>query len=437
MKKIFWPKYELDGGLPRYGLERMRMYFETWGKTEKDIPPIFHVAGTNGKGSTTAFLKFILEANGYGVHRFVSPHIVDWNERIEIGGEIITDEYANVIAQECKEVADSNGLQVSYFEGIFAMAVNAFSQNHADACVVEVGLGGRLDATNAFTRGLVSIMTYISLDHCKTLGDTLELIAIEKAGIIKENCITVINKQEKEAMDVFLEIAEERHNRVYAYGRDFLTTKTKDGFIFEGFGKKIELPMPNLNGEHQIDNAAGAIAALLSQNELAISDNAIKEGLKNAKWIGRLQNMSNSKLKKYLPVNAELIIDGAHNDSGAYSLRKWLLTENNKHAKTNILIVSMLERKDSRLFIENLEKCFDFVLTCSMDNEDKSKSPNRFKKEFIENGWDENKVFAINGNFIEALKHIENIKSDNLRIVISGSLYLMGEVLGFERKETI
>lgn len=430
VKKIFWPKYELDGNLPRYGLERMVKFFEVWGKSEKDIPPIFHITGTNGKGSTTAFLKYILEANGYLVHRFTSPHLVNWNERIEISSKVITDEYANQMAVECKEFADKSGLQVSYFEGMFAIAVHAFSKNPAVASILEVGMGGRLDATNAFSNSLVSVITYISLDHCKTLGETRELIAIEKAGIIKPNGILVIGKQEKEAMEVFLRIGKERNNRIFAFGIDWHIQKTRDGFVFEWENKRLELPMPALQGGHQIDNAGNAIMALMAQDKIKISNDSIGEGLKNTNWIGRLQDMSSTKLMRYLPSGAEFLLDGAHNDSGAKVLREWL---KGKDKKYNILITSMLQRKNSHLFIENLNKCFDYVITIHMENEDKSKGAEEFKNEFLEYGWQD--VVAINGNFIDGLKFIkQNFNNKNLRVVIAGSLYLVGEVLEAERR---
>ncbi|MDR3290026.1 MAG: hypothetical protein LBT02_01965 [Rickettsiales bacterium] len=444
MKKIFWPKYQLDGGMPRYGLERMQMFFDAMKMDETKLPPIFHITGTNGKGSTTAFIKYILEANGYLVHRFTSPHIVEWNERIEVSSKIITDEYANEVAQKLKDFADANGLQVSYFEGIFALASKMFSENPAVACVLEVGMGGRLDATNAFKNSLVSIITYISLDHCKTLGATRELIAVEKAGILKENGILIIGKQEQDALQVLLKNGKEKNNKIYAFGRDFNVEKTDYGFIFEGFGKTLKLPTPRLYGEHQIENAGGAIAALLAQDKIKISDESIGLGLKNTHWLGRLQNMSKSKLLQYLPKNTEFVIDGAHNDSGARVLKDWLLEQKKtfilssnddfyrtQQQKFNILITSMLSRKNSTLFINNLEKCFDLVLTIQMHDEEATRPPEDFKQEFISLGW--NNVVAIDGNFIDALKYIKNNHKDNVRVVIAGSLHLMGEVLEVER----
>lgn len=430
MKKIFWPSYELDGN-PKYGLERITTYMKAMGNIDRLIPPIFHVAGTNGKGSTTAYLKYILEADGYLVHRFTSPHLVDWNERIEVSSKIITDDYANELATECKEFSEKHDLKLSYFEGITMIAMLAFLRNPAAATILEVGLGGRLDATNVIQNPLVEIITSISYDHQKTLGDTLAKIAGEKAGIIKEGKTLIIDKQPREAFEVLYKTGEEKHNKIYSYGKEWNVEKLKDTFIFRGFGKELELPLPYLQGEYQVDNAGGAIAALLSQDKIKVSDKAIAEGMKNVRWIGRLQNMSNNKkLTQYLPKGTELIIDGAHNEDAARGLTEWL--KNKKDEKYNILIIGMLQRKDSRDYIAKLDKAFDLVITIHMRNEEKSKDSKEFKEEFTEAGW-QNVVSS--GNFEDALKYIGQNFNDGskLRVIIAGSLYLMGEILEFSK----
>lgn len=429
MKKIFWPDYTLDGN-PKLGLGRIVEFMEKLGNPQDNLlPPIFHIAGTNGKGSTTAYLKYILEAEGYLVHRFTSPHLVDWNERIEVSSKMITDDYAIELAKECKNFAEKNDLKLSYFEGITLIAFLAFARNPAVATILEVGLGGRLDATNVINNPLVSIITSISFDHQKTLGNTLSAIAGEKAGIIKEGKTLIINKQKQEAFDVLYKKGEEKHNKIYSYGKEWSIEKLENSFIYRGFGKELELPLPYLQGEYQLENAGGAISALLSQNKIKISDKAIAEGLKNVRWIGRLQDMSNNKkLTEFLPKGTELVIDGAHNEDGARGLTQWL--KNKKDNKYNILIIGILERKDSKDYINKLEKAFDLVITISMKNEEKSKSPQLLKEEFLEAGW--NNVIDKN-DFKEALKYIGNKfnNGESLRVIIAGSLYLMGEVIEY------
>lgn len=429
MKRIFWPTYDLDGN-PKLKLNRISDFMNAMGNPEKCLPPIFHVAGTNGKGSSTAFLKYILEANGYLVHRYTSPHLVDFNERIEVSSKIISDEYLNKLAIECKNFSEQYGLNLSYFEGVTVMAFLAYLRNPAIATILEVGLGGRLDATNIITNPVASIITSISFDHMKILGNTLNEIAIEKAGIIKEGCNLIINKQVPEAFDAIYKIGKERNNKIYSYGNEWFVKKIQNNkFVFEGFGKRLELPLPYLQGEYQIHNAGGAIAALFAQDKIEFSEQSISEGLKNVRWIGRLQNMSeNKKLMQNLPTGTELIIDGAHNEGAAKEMAIWLRDKNDK--KYNILIISMLERKDSVDYMKKLDKAFDLVITIKMINEEKAKNPIKFKQEFLDAGYTN---IVASGDFIDGLKYINKNfhNGENLRVVIAGSLYLMGEILEY------
>ena len=431
MKDIFWPLSK--EGKDTFTLDRIKIFLEKLGNPQKDLPPIFHIAGTNGKGSTTAYIKAILEEEGYKVHRFISPHLVNWNERIEIAGQQITDEYATEIINECKNFSEKNNLEISYFEAVFIYAILAFTRNKADATVLEVGLGGRLDATNIIENPLSTIITSISYDHMKVLGDTLEKIASEKAGIIKENGTLIINKQKSlDAFNVIYNTGIEKHNKIYSDGKDWTTKKLKDTFIYKGFNKEIELPLPYLQGDHQIDNASGAISALLSQNKFKISDKSIINGLKNVRWNGRLQDVSNNqKIKNLVPKNSQVIIDGSHNEDGANTVKNWIINENQKNKKYNILIMAILQRKDSQSYIKNLNKCFDMVITTEMEhNKEETKNKDILKQEFIDLDW--NNVLSSN-NFKDALDIIKNKYSngDNLRIVISGSLYFIGEILEY------
>lgn len=429
MKKIFWPDYLSDGN-PKLGLDRIKKFLNALGNPEKNLPPVFHIAGTNGKGSTTAYLKYILEAEGYLVHRYISPHLVEFNERIEVSGKIISDKYLTELANECKNFAEKHNLIVSYFEGITIMAILAFTRNPAVASVVEVGLGGRLDATNVIPNPLASIITSISFDHMKILGDTIPLIAKEKAGIIKENGTLIIDKQEKDAYDVIHKVGKEKNNRIFGCGKEWSVKKLKDSFLFKGFGRDLELPMPALDGDFQIYNAGGAIAALLSQNKIKVSDNSIISGLKNTVWPARLQNLSdNKKIAELLPKNTEVILDGAHNEDAAKKLSTWL--KNKKDDKLNILVIGILQRKDSHSYIKNLNKIFDRVITVRILDDETSKGSQEFREEFLEQGYVN---VVAEDNFIEALKYInQNFQNKNLRVVIAGSLHLAGEVLEYAK----
>lgn len=427
MKHIFWPDHISEKNL-KLDLSRIETFLNFIGNPEKNIPPVFHIAGTNGKGSTTAYLKYILEAEDYLVHRYISPHLVECNERIEVSSKIISDDYFTELANECKNIAQANNLTVSYFEGLTIMAILAFSRNPAIASVIEVGLGGRLDATNVIQNTLVSIITSISLDHTKILGNTLSLIAKEKAGIIKENGILIIDKQETEAYNTIRAVGEEKHNRIYGYGKEWTVQKLKDTFIFKGFNKELELPLPALEGDYQIYNAGGAIAAILSQNKIKVSENSIIKGLKNTFWPARLQNISdNKKIIELVPKNTEVILDGAHNEDAAIQLVNWLKSKNDD--KYNILLIGMLTRKDINAYIKNLNKSFDMIVTIGISQDKTSKNPQEFREEFLKQGYVN--VVAEN-DFISALKYInQNFHNKNLRVVIAGSLYLAGEVLEY------
>lgn len=430
MKKIFWPNYSSDGN-PKLGLERIQKFLNALGNPERKLPPVFHIAGTNGKGSTTAYIKYILEAEGYSAHRYTSPHLVELNERIEVLGKTITDDYFSELANECKNFSERYGLDVGYFEGITIIAILAFARNPATASIVEVGLGGRLDATNVIPNPLVSIITSISFDHMEYLGNTISSIANEKAGIIKENGTLIIDKQQEEAYNTIYNVGKEKHNKIYGCGKEWIVEKFKNTFLFKGFGKELELPMPSLEGDYQIYNAGGAIAALLSQDKIKVSDKSIKEGLKNTVYPARLQNLTdNEKIIRLLPKNSEVILDGAHNEDAASQLADYINSK--KDNKYKILIIGMLQRKDSYSYIKNLKEVFDMIITVGILSDNTSKNPQEFREEFLKQDYIN---VAAKDNFIDALKYInEKFKnSNNLKVVISGSLYLAGEVLEYAK----
>ena len=435
MKEIFWPNYNSDGN-PKLGLSRILNFLDKIGNPQNKITNIFHIAGTNGKGSTTAYLKSILEEEGYLVHRYTSPHLVNLNERIEVSSKIISDDYFNDLAYECKQISETYDLPLSYFEGLTVMAFLAFSRNLAKATILEVGLGGRLDATNVITNPLVSVITSISYDHMSILGDTLEKIAIEKAGIIKKDKTLIIDRQQEVVMNTLMKIATENNNTTYAYNKEWSIEKLNDcSFVFKGFGKILELPIPSLEGEYQLYNAGGAIASLLAQKEIDISEKSIINGLKKVNWNGRLQNLSNNnKLKEMLPIGTEVIIDGAHNEDAASKLHDYIVDKNTKNKKYNILIIAMLDRKDSLNYIKNLKNIFDLVIITKLNaGKEISKDSKELMQNFLSNNCNN---IIVKDNFEESFSYIlQNFSNgDNLRVIASGSLYLVGEILEFIEK---
>ena len=414
------------------GLERVQKLLDALGNPEKKMAPVFHVAGTNGKGSTTTFLKSILEAYGYTVHRNTSPHLVRFNERIEICGKEITDEYYNELADKCKSIMEKNNITASWCEIVTAIAFMAFAENPADATIVEVGLGGRLDATNVVQNLYASIITPISYDHTKTLGDTLSKIAFEKAGIIKEGVPCVIAKQPEETSKVINEIASKKGSPTYEYGKNWMFKQINDSeCYYEGIYKMIKTPLPSLLGEHQLINAGSAITALLCQNKITVSENAIRTGITKAFWKARLQNLTNTKFNEYIDNNTLLYIDGCHNEGAATVIANWLDSENKKDERQNILILSMLERKDTKAFVHNIAHSIDRVIIMDnnhhYDEEEKYRTIDEFKEDFAEAGFDMSKIDSTS-DILDSLKKTQNYTGKK-RVLICGSLYFSGDVL--------
>lgn len=409
------------------GLERIQKLLDILGNPEKKLPPIFHVAGTNGKGSTTSFIKYILEDADYKIHRYTSPHLVEFNERIEVSGQKITDEYYNELAEECKFVIEKNNLDVSYFEIITTIAFMAFARNEADAVILEVGMGGRLDATNVVKNPLVSVITPISLDHVNVLGDTVEKIAMEKFGIVKEKQKVIISKQTKNVADLLYENSKNMNCPTFLYNKDWKYIKIEDNkCIFKGFSREILTSLPSLEGNHQIINAGTAVAALLCQDVIKISDKNIQNGIKNTKWPARLQIITNKIYKDLINENDEFYIDGGHNEDGARVIKTWLEEKNNEQKKHNVLIVGMLNKKDVKTFAKIIEPVFEDILIVSNKKEDYI-SADEFERVFNDLG---RKVVAKCKNIKDALSIVKNIKTtSNKRILACGSLYFCGEML--------
>ncbi|MDR1495130.1 MAG: bifunctional folylpolyglutamate synthase/dihydrofolate synthase [Rickettsiales bacterium] len=408
------------------GLERIRELLNKLGNPEKQLSPVFHIAGTNGKGSVSAFLKYILEDRGYRIHRNTSPHLVRFNERIEIGGKEIEDDYYRELADECKYTMEKNSLDASYFEIVVAIAIMAFARNESDATIIEVGMGGRLDATNVLENPLVSIVTPISLDHIESLGNTVEKIALEKIGIAKENRPVIISEQPESVVRVMEEKLVPLGCPSYVARRDW-NCKKFDGFCeFEGFGKKIKMPLPALEGNHQVTNAGTAVAALLCQDRIAVDESNISEGLRKVSWRARLQNLAGTRLHDYVGKDSELYLDSGHNEGCARVLKDWLEDRDGVEKRDNILIICMLKRKNTRAFIEVIGKLFSTRIVVSNDNEI-YKEAKEFVEEFNDLGLG---VQGTCDNAEDALKIAGTLRAERKkRILMCGSLYFCGEVL--------
>lgn len=341
-------------------LDRMERLLAALGHPERRLPPVVHVAGTNGKGSTVAFLRAMLEAAGHRVHAYTSPHLVRFNERIRLAGTLVADAHLAELLDRC-EVAN-DGRPITYFEVTTGAAFLAFAEVPADVLLLEVGLGGRLDATNVIARPAVTAITRISMDHMQFLGDSLTAIAGEKAGILKPGVPAVIAPQRApEAVAVFRAAAAERDAPLLLHGRDWDYVAEPGapepaGFTVRSAAGAWRLPPPGLPGAHQLENAATAVlcAGYLQQAGagLRVPPEAVAQGLVAVDWPARLQRLRRGPLVAALPPGWELWLDGGHNDSAGEVLAAW--AAGLPAGRPLHLIAGMLESKDQRAFLAPL-----------------------------------------------------------------------------------
>lgn len=298
------------------GLERTYRFMRKLGDPHLRMPPVFHVAGTNGKGSSLAFLQAIFEAGGLSVHKFTSPHLVRFEERIVIGSRTIGSDLLLDLISECDRAAGDE--IVSFFEFFTGLSFLAYSRFGAEAVLLETGLGGTYDSTNVVERS-IAMLTRISFDHMRLLGNSLAEIAQNKAGIVKKGCPVIIAPQSGEGvMDVFDARIRETGARPSVGGRDWNTRAEGAAFVYEGPFFRASLPAPRLLGGHQLINAGTAIAAL-EQSEFRhlLKQDVVAKAMRSVEWPGRMQRLEKGYLADLLPRGWELWVDGAHNDSGA------------------------------------------------------------------------------------------------------------------------
>ena len=405
-------------------LSRVNRLLKALGDPQDSLPPVIHIAGTNGKGSTTANVRAIAEAAGHRVHVYTSPHLVRFHERIRIAGQLISDEMLTDILLAV-ETANA-GEPITFFEVTTAAALLAFSKVPADLCILEVGLGGRLDATNVVKAPLATIITPISFDHQQFLGNTIDLIAAEKAGIIKKGVPVIVGNQLGSAWQMIRRKSQALEAPMYSYGIDWHISANDKSVHFDADGKSLELPFPSLLGSHQVINAGMAITALKTQSKLIIPDAAIKAGLGWVRWPARLQNLSKSSLMRHLPVGSELWLDGGHNVAAAGTIRNFILskTDGDRPAK---LIIGMMGPKDAEGFIRPLANLVDQVIAVPIPGESGAAEPSALAATATDIGLN-----GVMASSIEAALDRINMEADLENppfVMIAGSLYLAGNVL--------
>jgi len=429
MKILDWPESKIDHmtkTLP--SLQSVKKFLNYFDNPQDKLPPIIHITGTNGKGSVSAFLKSILEENGYKIHRYTSPHLLNVNERVEICGKPISDKYLKELENECSEMNNKYPMRISYFEGLTIMAFLAFSRIPADVLILEVGMGGTWDATNVVKNPLANIIMPISLDHMEYLGNTIEKIAKEKAGIFKKNSIAIISKQKNGVYKVLSENAKSKNCKILQYDKDWNIEAKNDGFILNCKNEKFNLPKPSLEGEHQYLNAATAIVTLLSQDKLKINKNSLSRAIQNVNWPGRLQNLTSTKLfKKYFDNNSELWLDGGHNEGAAKIISNWITKKNEENNKKTVIISGIMKRKNSLAFLAQLKDKIDFGIAINIHFDEESSKDNIV---YLEEMKSLNIDSVAIDNYEDALKFLKNkYNNESIRIIICGSLYLVGEIL--------
>ncbi|MDT7535647.1 bifunctional folylpolyglutamate synthase/dihydrofolate synthase [Sphingobium sp. SA2] len=338
----------LSPGADILGLERITQLMTRLGDPHRALPPVFHVAGTNGKGSTCAFLRAAMEADGKTVHVFTSPHLVRFNERIRVSGQLISDE---ALARYLARVLDiAEGIGASFFEVTTAAAFLAFAEHPADACIIEVGLGGRLDATNIITDPVVCGIAQLGIDHQAFLGDTLAQIAAEKAGIAKPGAPLVTQRYAESLLPVMIDAVAKARTTWIAQGDGWDAAVYRDRLHYRDDQGRIDAPLPRLAGAHQVQNAALAFAMLRHQNAVPLSDAALKAAPLWAHWPARLQRLDHGPLLALLPAGATAWLDGGHNAGAGEAISAFFTPDRLEGHKLQ-LVIGMLANKDVDAFL--------------------------------------------------------------------------------------
>ncbi len=412
-------------------LDRITRLLAVLGNPEQRLPPVIHVAGTNGKGSATAFCRAILEAAGLSVHVHTSPHLVNWHERYRLGvrgskGALVSDP---VLADAVRRVAAANaGQNITVFEILSAVTFLLFAEHPADAAIIEVGLGGRYDATNVIARPACSVIMPISLDHQAYLGDRVELIAAEKAGIMKRGCPVVIGHQDEDGVrEVLVETAERLGCPMSVYGQDFMAHEEFGRLIYQDEDGLSDLPLPRLPGRHQFANAAAAIRAVRAAG-FDVPEAAIEKGLASVDWPGRLQRLAGGKLSHHGPQGAEIWIDGGHNPGAGQVIAESMATFEEREPRPLFLVIGMINTKDPVGYFKAFLDLAEQVFTVPIHGSDAGLDPVALAADAASAGLEANACSSV----AEALGLIAELTDEDPvppRILIGGSLYLVGDVL--------
>ncbi|MCC0030222.1 MAG: bifunctional folylpolyglutamate synthase/dihydrofolate synthase [Brucellaceae bacterium] len=411
-------------------LDRVRRLLDTLGDPQDRLPPVIHIAGTNGKGSAAAFSRALLEAAGYTVHVHTSPHLVHWHERYRLGapggGRLVEDE---VLADAIIRVAKANGGEaITVFELLTAVGFLLFAEHKADAAVMEVGLGGRFDATNVITAPAVSVIMPVTLDHQSFLGDKVEQIAIEKAGIIKPGVPVVIGQQVHDAArEVMIDTAERLGCPLEVYGQDYFAYEEHGRMVYQDTDGLMDLPLPALPGRHQLSNAAAAIRALTICG-FDISQSSAETAMERVEWPARMQRLTEGALVDLAPQGAEIWLDGGHNPGAGEAIAEAFAGLEERQPRPLFMIAGMIDTKDPVGYFAAFADMARHVYTVPVPASDAGIDAAVLAAKAAEAGLSAEPMSSP----AAALKLLaETLTADETppRILIGGSLYLAGDVL--------
>ena len=394
-------------------LDRMWRLLAALGHPEKDLPPVIHIAGTNGKGSTQAMIRAGLEAAGHRVHAYTSPHLARFHERIRLAGKLIDESALTAVLDEC--YAANEGGNITYFEITTCAAFVAMARTPADFTLLEVGLGGRLDATNVIEKPALSIITPVSIDHQQYLGDTLAKIAFEKAGILKRGVACVVGPQPDEAMAVIEARAAALGAPLIAHGQHWHAFEERGRLVFQDETGLLDLPLPVLPGAHQIENAGAALAALR-----ALGTGSPEAAMQDAHWPARLQRLRSGPLASSA-TEIELWLDGGHNPAAGQAIARHLASLPNRPTH---LICGMLNTKDIAGYLTPMAPHVQSLTAVSIPGEAATLPAETTAAAARAAGIDANTADTV----ADALAAIAK-RAPRARVLICGSLYLAGSVL--------
>lgn len=411
-------------------LERMHGLLARLGHPERSLPPVIHVAGTNGKGSTVTMTRAMMEAAGLKVHVYTSPHLVRFHERIRVAGDLITDEALSALLEECE--AANAGAPMTFFEITTAAAFLAFSRTPADYVILEVGLGGRLDATNVISHPACAVITTIDYDHQQYLGTTLAAIAGEKAGILKRGTPAVIGVQPDEARTTIEEGAARLGVSLHIAQQDWQAYEQHGRLVFQDEKGLLDLPLPALRGRHQIDNAGTAIATLRVLNDERLTEAAMAAGLKAVTWPARMERLGKGALTALLPPDSELWLDGGHNPQAGRILARAFAELNEKHSKPLVLVWGMLNSKDAGNFLEPFRDLAQRVICLTIPREANAIPAQQLASLARDRGLKAETARSLAAALAQAGRG-----ALAPRVLICGSLYLAGHVLAAQTGEAM